>query len=168
MMAPSWRISFLLGYHELFVEGDLKKAAEWYREASRMKGAPPYLASLAGRIQFLTGDPTGAMQFLEEAAEELPPLAREDARWRLKALKSEPTYRVYDAACQMWRKQHPDGGLPTADQLQAEGLAEAPPTDSFGAKIIFAKDCRAHSEQVPAASRSRSADEFVKHLGKAQ
>ena len=148
-----WRLPFLLGYNAFFLRGDARRGADWLERASRVPGGPPYLAALAGRMRFFGGESERALGFLEQMVRHLSGPARRDAEWRLAALRSEPRFRRFDAACQTFRAER--GRLPTSgSELVGEGFIREAPFDEFGKAIELTPECVAFTAEVPPEGRS--------------
>jgi hypothetical protein len=61
-----WRLPFYLGFNYYFEFHDDLKAADYIARASRLPGAPMYLAPFAARLYASAGDPQDAIDFLAQ------------------------------------------------------------------------------------------------------
>lgn len=138
-----WELRLVLGFNAYFMRGDAALGSDYIAEASRIPGAPPYLASLAGRMRYQSGDEFGAIRLLESMVESLDGRAREEAETRLAILRSEPVLQAYDAACKQYRAAH--GQVPTVAQLREGGLVQGPDSDALGNPITLDADCVART-----------------------
>lgn len=126
---------FLLGWNDYFVRGDALAASEHWLEASRIEGAPRYLASLAGRARRQAQGPEEALRTLDALIRQLPPgPSRQLAEERAKIIRSEPILEAYDAACQRYYALEGEAP-PSAATLMLRGLAQVPPVDLLGHPI---------------------------------
>jgi hypothetical protein len=149
VMPDRWPLPMIMGYNAFFVGGDAARAAELFLAASRLPGSPRYLPALAGRMRFFSGDERGAIEMLELMLEDLEGPAREDAEFRLNALRSEGRLRLFDQACEAYQAEH--GRLPeSGDVLVQLGLVEAVPADVMGAPVEFHAEtgCVAVTENI--------------------
>jgi hypothetical protein len=142
-----WELPLLLGYNAYFIHGDAEVASDYIARASQLPQAPFFLAPLAGRMRFHSGDEFGAIELLEYMLPHLEGRPREEAQTRLMLLKSEQRMRRFDAACKTYREQR--GALPESGQAVVDaGLIEEPPSDELGAPITFDEDCVARTEHL--------------------
>lgn len=145
-LPQSWRLRLLLGYIAFFLRDDAVEGADWFQRAAELPDAPRYLGALAGRLRFYAGDEEGALRMLEQMAENLQGPARDDALWRLKALKSEPRMRRFDAACVAVRDKL--GRRPSLDDVMTSGLVNEPGVDEFGGAFYFDENCQTKSAEI--------------------
>lgn len=61
-----WQFPFYIGFNYFFFERDYEKAARYFEIASRIKGSPRYLKSLAARLYAESGNPELALIILRE------------------------------------------------------------------------------------------------------
>ena len=145
----AWQLPFVLGYNAYFLRGEPGLASDWFLKASREAGAPRFLPALAGRLRHQAGDEQGAIALLEILVEQLEGPAREDAMYRLIALKSEARLRLFDEACERYRQER--GELPkSGEMLKRLGYVDAPPNDLFGASVEFLEEagCTAVTDKI--------------------
>lgn len=146
----SWHLPLMIGYNAYFEKGDATRGSEYIYHAARIPGSPRYLPALAGRMQFHSGDESGAVSLLEMMIDSLEGPAKEAAIYRLKAMKSEPRLRLFDDACERFVT---DTGTTakTGEQLVEAGYLDILPFDLFGSAITFNKinECVAVTEEIP-------------------
>ncbi|MBK6683066.1 MAG: hypothetical protein IPG45_01215 [Deltaproteobacteria bacterium] len=153
-LPESWRLRLLLGYINFFMRNDAVQGADWFQRAAEIPGAPRYLAALAGRLRFYAGDEEGAVRMLESMVDNLVGPAKEDAIWRLKALRSEPRLRRFDAACEATRLKL--GRLPSLEEVLASGLVSEAPVDEFGGTLFFDENCQAKTSEISRRAKDLS------------
>lgn len=141
-----WEFRLVLGFNAYFLHGDAALASDYIAEASRFPDAPPFLASLAGRMRYQAGDEFGAIRLLETMIESLDGRAREEAETRLAILRSEPILKAYDVACREYRAQH--GHVPSVSDLMSAGLLAGPDSDVLGNAITLDADCVARTSLI--------------------
>lgn len=141
-----WEFRLVLGFNAYFLHGDAALASDYIAEASRFPDAPPFLASLAGRMRYQAGDEFGAIRLLETMMEGLDGRAREEAETRLAMLRSEPVLKAYDSACNKFRDQR--GHIPTVAELAESGLISGPDSDTLGNRIMLDADCVARTDLI--------------------
>lgn len=141
-----WRLPFVRGYLEYFVVGDAGGASEYWAKAAHMPRAPFWMISLAARARAQGEGSMSAEAMLEDLIPRLAGRQQEEAKWRLKAIRSEPLLGLYDAACKKLEAE--TGARPSAQQIFMQGLVEQPPQDLFGEPITFDENCIAHTEQI--------------------
>lgn len=145
----AWNPPFLLGYIAFFERGDPGRAADYVAEAALKPGAARFLAAFAGRLRATAGDPEGAVAMLERLIPELEGPAKEDAEFRLKAIRSEPRLQRFDAACRNYRLAK--GVAPkTGAELKEAGFIDEDPVDELGQAIVFGGEdgCEALTELI--------------------
>ena len=139
---------FLLGYNAYFGHGRPEEAATYWLEAAQLPYAPQYLASLAFRARFHTGDERGTENMLVDILPFLPERQKKDAEIRLKLIRSEYIFRDYDDACERYVETH--GVRPATPRvLFDEGFVRHPPVDLFDYEISLDEECRARTEFIP-------------------
>ena len=158
-------LPMLVGYNAYFLRGDAERASDFFLEASRVKGAPNFLAALAGRVRFHAGDERGAIALLEIFVEQTVGPQREDALFRLKSLRSEQRLDLFDVACQQFVER--TGAHPTTgEQLVQAGLLDAPPFDEHESPITFdGQSCEALTKKIKIRERT-ARDRMGSHLKK--
>ena len=65
-----WKIPFLIGFNAYFGMGDSETAARYIERASRLPGAPAYLAGFASRLYAKGGSRENALRILREVIEQ--------------------------------------------------------------------------------------------------
>ncbi len=127
-----WSLSFLLGYNHYFVLGDARAGAEYIGRAAQVPGAPDFLPGLATRMYAESGNPTVALQFLEELWKNNPDVAaREKLDSRAREVVIERDIRLLESAVQLYRNRH--GHLPGLLQdVVKDGVLAQIPSEPFG------------------------------------
>lgn len=142
-----WELPFLLGYNAYFLKGDPAEAADFWEAAAKLPGAARFIGPLAARARFQAGDEGGAIAMLESMLDYLEGPALDDARIRLKMLRSEPILQAYDQACQRFlaeRGRRPADGA----ELAAQGFVSEKPFDLLDAPITIDEHCRARTRYI--------------------
>lgn len=146
-LPDAWQLPFMMGYNAYFLRGDPEPASRLWAHAATLPKAPAFLLSLAARARYQTGDEQGAEQMLVSMMPFLSGPAREDAKLRLQAFRSEPILQEYDRACEAYLAEHgerPESGA----VLHQAGLAKSPPYDLFDQPITLDEDCRARTKYI--------------------
>jgi hypothetical protein len=148
-MPTQWALPLMIGYNAYFMKGEAARGSKYVYHAARIPGSPTFLPALAGRMRFHSGDESGAIAVLEMMIKSLEGRAKEDAEYRLKAMKSETRLRLFDAACEQFLT---DTGTTakTGEQLVHAGYLNALPFDLFGSSVIFINTdpCLATTEKI--------------------
>ncbi len=140
-----WELPFYLGYNAYFLHADAEAASNFWFEAANLPGAPRFVASLAGRARFQSGDEEGAILILQMMLDSLPPgPRRRDVDARLRMLKSERILKAYDEACVAFREAR---GVQPKDgkELHQAQFVQIPPYDLLGQAITLDEGCRART-----------------------
>jgi hypothetical protein len=125
-----WKIPWLLGFNLYTFRGDYVGAGRAMEQASKLPGAPAYLAAFAGRLMAQGADVNTAIFFTQEAL-----LGAQDERSRsnlesrLKSLILQRDLDVLNAAAQERSKTAPVMNL--SDLVGIGGVSSVPP-DPFG------------------------------------
>jgi hypothetical protein len=143
----SLEMNVLLAYNLSTYHKQYKEAAQVLEHASKLPGAPEYLAPLATRLYAQSGEVDAGLALahsLAEAAED--PSTRETYLQRIRDLEMEAELRRVDAAIGEYRQQF--GVAPEDIQtLLWLGFLKEPPHDPQGGGFfIGAYDERAYSE----------------------
>lgn len=153
-----WELPFVMGFNAYFHRTDPIAGSELMATAGKLPKAPAYVTALSGRMRFQAGDEDAAIQMLESMAAELDEAGKANVEERIKMLKSEHRFRVYDQACK--RFEEANGRLPKEPQeLVLLGLVNEPPVDYLDSPIILDENCRAtskiiHTREAEAKERS--------------
>lgn len=143
----SWYLRFLKGYLYYFIREDPGEAAKLWTEATLMEDAPFWLGGLAGRAKLHAEGGLAAEAMLEALIPNLSGRQKEEAEYRLLAIRSEVALRLYDDACKAFKAE--TGRLPTASELYDSGRVEVPPQDQFSGAITLDKDCVSRTKMIP-------------------
>jgi hypothetical protein len=142
-LAPqSWKFPFFLGFLSYIHEGDTRRAAEFFRDASTKSGCPAYVTRLTAKLYTLSGSPEEALAFLESASK-VASLA--DFRPQIEERKREVlltmAFEEIEWALAHYRARF--GRLPEdIEGLKAFGLLKRVPKDPFGGKFLIDKEGR--------------------------
>lgn len=160
-----WKFPFMLGWNDYFIRGRPADAAEHWRQAALLPGAPFYLGSLSGRARRQgTGNIDESLKFLAEMRESVTDARqREMIEERMKLLESEHILQAYDAACTRYHEE--TGSWPgSAQELFMAGWVAAPPQDLLESPIHLdtsEQRCVARSELI-----SVREEEAMKRVGR--
>lgn len=153
-LPKNWRMPFILGWNDYFIRGWNQEAAEHWRKASELDGAPFFLGSLAGRaLRQGTGDIELSLRFLASMLETIgDERQRRAIIERMQILRSEGVLKAYDEACAAYRAS--EGRWPDfAGRLFLEGYTHQLPMDTLTSMIYLdTKDesrCIARSKMIP-------------------
>jgi tetratricopeptide (TPR) repeat protein len=128
----AWVLPFVLGYISYFDLHDPTAAAQYFRAASVLPGAPPYLPQLATKMTVKAGDPEVALEFLQRLYQQVKDeRVREGLTERIKEVSAERDRRWLEARVQQYRTRF--GRLPAQlDDLVAVGIVQQLPEEPFG------------------------------------
>lgn len=127
-LPDDWRIPFWVGFNYLQL-GDNLKAAEYYRQASTLPGAPNYLKSMTARYYYEAGKSDIGVIYLESirnSVKDTRTLKNIDLKiaWLQNIVFLEEKVKVFHDTLGRW----PDG----LDELLTAGLIDKIPPDPFG------------------------------------
>lgn len=132
-----WRLPFVLGYDYFFELCELAKAAEYFRRASLLPGAPQYLPSLAARMTVEGGDPEAALEFLDRMYQHTrDERLRETIRQRMAEVQTERDIRYLEDAVRRYKAQHGKAAVHLND-LVAKRIIDRIPHSSFETGYIL-------------------------------
>jgi len=139
-------MNVLLAYNLSAFHKEFREAAQVLEHASKLPGAPSYLAPLSTRLYAQSGAVDAGLALarsLAESAED--PETRELFMQRVRDLEMEGELRRVDMAIDEFRERF---GVPPADvdTLLALGLLDEPPHDPKGGGFFIGYDGRAYSE----------------------
>lgn len=128
----SWLLPFFVGYNYYYELQDPENAAKYFRIASHLPGAPPYLAQLAARMTVEAGDPDAALEFLVRLHRQIQDdRLKESLEQRMKEVIVERDIRLLEKAVTDFRTS--TGKNPASIQdLVAHGLISQVPKEPFG------------------------------------
>lgn len=128
----NWRFYYLRGFNYWYFMENLERAKEDLLRASRVPGAPTFLASLASRLVAATENPHTAINFLKDLIDNAEdPTVQKALGEKLKlAYVSRDTERLERLAAEYRERS----GKPAAslDDLVAAGVLKFIPSDPFG------------------------------------
>ena len=133
---------YYLGFNHFYFLKDNKKGSRFLMEASKIPGAPSYLASLAARLSMYDNQYTPAIVFLNEILKTTQNQGlKKQYEKRLKTLvimdKLEKNVHAYQAAL---------GSFPeTLQNLVDKGFIESIPDDPYGGQFILLKNKRVYT-----------------------
>ena len=133
----SWVLPFLLGYNYYFELQDPVAAAEYFRIASGLRGAPPYLSELATRMTVEAGDLSAAKEFLQRMHSQTnDQKIRDGLVVRMQEVEAEIHLRTIERAIQAYRLQQ--GGNPsTLDDLVRSRVIQDIPQSPDGKSYSY-------------------------------
>ena len=127
-----WTLPFYIGFNYYFEYADDLKAAEYISRASRLPGAPAYLASLAARLYVSVRTPETAIELLgqlyEHTADENVKKVLEQ---RLKEVVVERDLQLLEEAITRYRELYKRAPV-TLENLVGPGLLHELPREPFG------------------------------------
>lgn len=132
-----WQLPFTVGYDYFYELCDPASAAEYFRQASLLPGAPEYLPKLAARMTVEGGDPDAALEFLErfyqQASDER---MREALAQRIKEVLAERDIRFLEEAIRRYQSRYHERPK-KLDDLVTGGIISQLPFDPFGGTYQF-------------------------------
>jgi hypothetical protein len=142
------QFSMYLGFNLYFVEKKFKEASAVFLAGSKLKGAPPWMPSLATRLLSHEGSAGEALALAEElAATATDDAEREEFETRIRQLKVEVLLQHIDRANSEFEKQN---GRPasTLHELQKSGLYAGSDVDEQGGTLSLSENGRASSSSL--------------------
>ena len=140
-----WRIHFLLGFQYFMEKQDYVRGAKCLERAVAL-GGPPYLQFLVSRLYTSAGDPTTAMQFIEQRLKnEETPQVRADLEKRLSDIWIHRDLALLDAAIASYTEKHHHAPKDLHALVDA-GLLAALPRDPKGGQYSILSDGKAGSD----------------------
>lgn len=129
-----WELPFFLGYDYYYELHDPATAAQYFRTASMLAGAPAYLPNLAARMTVEAGDPNAALEFLQRVYQGTEDeQLREGLTKRIREVTAERDIRFLEHGVQTYRERY--GKLPEAlEDLAATGVIPEIPQEPFGGR----------------------------------
>lgn len=144
-----WRLRWDLASLHFFFLKDARKAAELLVEASKLKGAPYWLESLAGSI-LIESDREVAREIWKRQYEQGEGAMRENALYHLRVLDALDARDALDDMIGKFNSSH--GRLPASwDEMVKARLLRAVPTDPTG--VAFAYDPAAGKANISRSSK---------------
>lgn len=132
-----WQIPFYIGYNYYVYLGDFAKAGDYISQASRVPGAPPFLAGLASRLYAEGGRPELALDFLIEIYNSVEDeLLRKEIEKRIKEVMVERDLNFLNEAIKRFVAK--EGREPRAlTELMSTGILRALPREPFGGRYVY-------------------------------
>ncbi len=133
----NWRFYYLRGFNYWYFMEDLERAKQDIARASRVKGAPTFLASLASRLVASTENPNTAVHFLKDLIDN----TNDETVQRALGEKLKLAYVSRDAERleSLLAKFEEQSGskAKSLDDLVSAGLLKFIPKDPFGDQYIL-------------------------------
>lgn len=132
-----WRYRYLHGFNHWYFLEDREKASAELVAASKLPGAPPFLASLGSRLLAETASPESAIAFLLELLKRTEdPTARAALEDRLKRAVLSRDLKNLQKAADLYRA-HTGSGAGSLDDLVAAGILQGIPREPFGGRYLL-------------------------------
>jgi len=132
-----WTLPYLLGFNYYFELHDDAKAADYIAKASRLPGAPEYLASFATRLYVSAREPQVAIDFLAQMYEQTSDEnIKRILEQRLKEVVVERDLQLLEEAISRYRERYkraPD----RLEDLVSPGLLRSLPREPFGGRYLY-------------------------------
>ncbi|OLD37934.1 MAG: hypothetical protein AUI21_07980 [Nitrospirae bacterium 13_1_40CM_2_62_10] len=132
-----WALPFLLGFNYYFELRDDAKAADYIARASRLEGAPKFLAPLAVRLYASAREPQVAIDFLVQMYEQTTDESvKQVLKRRLKEVVVERDLQLLEEAISRYRelyKRQPEH----LEDLVGPGLLRELPREPFGGRYLY-------------------------------
>jgi hypothetical protein len=134
------RLPLYLSFNQLYIEHDVKAAADTLRQGARAPGAPVYMAQLATRLLAQANDFDAASAFAQELAQSSDdPQERELFERRRLEIERDRMLSGLQAAVDRFRAQR--GTWPASlMQLLSEGFLRELPSDPLGGEFSLRDD----------------------------
>lgn len=132
-----WQLPFLLGFNYYFEFHDDQKAADSIARASRLPGAPAYLAPLAARLYVSARTPQDAIDFLAQMyAQTTDENVKQVLEQRLKEVVVERDLQLLEEAISRYRERYKRAPARLED-LVGPGLLRELPREPFGGRYLY-------------------------------
>jgi len=132
-----WALPFLLGFNYYFELHDDAKAADYIARASRLPGAPQYLAPFATRLYASAREPQVAIDFLAQMyAQTADENVKRVLEQRLKEVVVERDLQSLEEAISRYRERNKRSPQ-HLDDLVGSGLLRALPREPFGGRYLY-------------------------------
>lgn len=127
-----WQLPFYVGYDYFYELHDPVTAARYFRLASMLPGAPPYLPKLAARMTVEVGDPDAALEFLQRLSQQVrDERLREGLARRMKEVIAERDIRFLEEGVRRYKARY--GMLPVRlEDLVTRGIISGIPEEPLG------------------------------------
>jgi tetratricopeptide (TPR) repeat protein len=136
----TWELPFYIAYDYFYEMCDPASAAKYFRMASKLAGAPPYLPRLAARMTVEAGDPDAALEFLYRLYDQVQDdRAREALGLRIREVTAERDIRFLEAGVRQFKLRY--GRLPRhPNDLASGGIIKAVPEEPLGGMYELRSD----------------------------
>ena len=132
-----WRLPYIRGFNSWYFLDNRAGAKEDFLRASRIPGAPPFLASLASRLLTADEDPDTALVYLKDLIENTPSdSARAALSERYKLAIISKNIRSLEEKAAQFRATRTEE-LVDLQQLLDAGIVQSIPGDPFGGRYII-------------------------------
>lgn len=122
-----WQLPFVIGYDYYYELCDPIRAAQYFRQASLLPGAPDYLPKLAARMTVEGGDPDAAMEFLARMTEQTKDERMQEALvQRLKEVVSERDIRFLEEGVRRFTVRYGRKPESLGDLVKGDIITEIP------------------------------------------
>ncbi len=123
-----WQIPYWIGFNH-YLLGDYLKAAEYYRRASKLEGAPNYLKSNQPMLYYRAGEPRLGLMYLEGLLRSVND--PDQLKWLKLKIEWLKNIVILQDAVEQFRQSHKR--LPAGlEELLEKGLIAEIPEDPFG------------------------------------
>lgn len=132
-----WQLPFYLGFNYYFELHDDQQAAEYIAQASRLPGAPSFLAEFAVRLYASARTPQEAIDFLAQMyAHTANGNVKRVLEQRLKEAVAERDLQMLEAVLTRYRERY--GHAPARlEELVESNLLPALPREPFGGRYLY-------------------------------
>jgi len=131
-----WQLAHDIAFTHYLYTGDYRAAADWFRRAAAMPGAPEWIAPLAATTLARGGNREGARQMLSELGNAQEEYVRQAARRTLVQLDALDRRDELERLIEAFRTrtgQEPSGWR----DLISAGLIPGVPVDQFGVPFVY-------------------------------
>jgi len=132
-----WKLPFMLGINYYFEFHDDHKAARYIAHASRLPGAPEYLATFAARLYASAREPQAAIDFLAQVYERTTDdNLKGILDQRVKELVVERDIQLMEAALARYTQQY-NQTAKRIEELVTAGFLRMIPAEPFGGAYLY-------------------------------
>lgn len=132
-----WALPFLLGFNYYFELRDDAKAADYIARASRLAGAPTYLAGFATRLYASAREPQVAIDFLAQMYEQTTDEnVKRVLEARVREALAERDLQLLEEAIGRYRERYRRAPARLED-LVGPGLLRELPREPFGGRYVY-------------------------------
>ena len=132
-----WQLPFYLGFNYYYDLYDDQKAAEYMAGASRLSGAPGFLAGFAARLYASARAPQDAIDFLVQVhAQATDENVKRVLEQRLKEAVAERDLQLLEEAIGRYRERYKRAPA-RLEELMGPGLFRELPREPFGGRYLY-------------------------------